>query len=57
MRKVSRNDVIKLNCLIVRCAEDVVFFRDDHPWIGRFIAKNRHYRVESHSQKIKLRGQ
>jgi Protein of unknown function (DUF4238) len=53
MRKVTRNDITKLNCLIVRCAEDVVFFRDDHPWIVRFIAKNRRYRVELHSQKIK----
>jgi hypothetical protein len=32
--------------LIVRCAEDTVFYRDDSAWVQRFIAKNRHYRVE-----------
>jgi hypothetical protein len=37
----------------VRCAEDTVFYRDDHPWIQPFIAKNRYYRIEPHTQELK----
>src|SRR5206468_3893031 len=40
-RRLNRQEVMKLNCLIVRCAEDIVFYRDDHPWVQPFIAKNR----------------
>jgi hypothetical protein len=52
-RHISRQEVINLNCLIVRCAEDMVFYRDDHPWILPFIAKNRHYRVVPHTHKLR----
>lgn len=31
MHNISRQEVVKLNCLIVRCAEATVFYRDDHP--------------------------
>jgi hypothetical protein len=51
-RRVSCQEVINLNCLIVRCAEDMVFYRDDHPWILPFIAKNRHYRIEPHTHEL-----
>jgi hypothetical protein len=50
---ISRQELVKLNCLIVRCAEDTVFYRDDHPWIQPFIAKNRYYRIEPHTQELK----
>jgi hypothetical protein len=52
-RRVSRQEVMNLNCLIVRCAEDMVFYRDDHPWILPFIAKNRHYRIEPHTHELR----
>jgi hypothetical protein len=45
-RKISHKEAVEINRLIVRCAEDIVFYRDDSPWVQRFIAKNRHYRVE-----------
>ncbi len=51
-RKVGRNELIKLNCLIVRCAEDSVFYRDDHSWVRPFVTKNRHYHVEAHTQRL-----
>ncbi len=51
-RNVSRQELVKLNCLIVRCAEDTVFYRDDHPWVQPFIAKNRHYRIEPHTHEL-----
>jgi Protein of unknown function (DUF4238) len=51
-RNVNRQQLVKLNCLIVRCAEDTVFYRDDHPWVQPFIAKNRHYLIEPHTHEI-----
>ena len=51
-RKVGRKELVKLNRLIVRCAEDSVFFRDDHPWVRPFVTKNRHYRIEPQTHKL-----
>ncbi len=51
-RKVNRQEVMKINRLIVRCAEDIVFYRDDYPWVQPFIAKNRYYRVEAITREI-----
>ncbi len=45
-RSISQKEAVDFNRLIVRCAEDTVFYRDDSAWVHRFIAKNRHYRVE-----------
>lgn len=52
-RNISRQELVKLNCLIVRCAEETVFYRDDHSWVQPFIAKNRHYRIEPYTRKLK----
>ncbi len=52
-RKVGRKELVKLNCWIVRCAEDCVFYRDDRPWVRPFVTKNRHYRIEPHTHKLK----
>lgn len=41
-----------MNRLLVRCAEDVVFYRDEHPWVRRFIEKNRQFRVDHTVQKF-----
>ena len=51
-RKVNRQEVMKINHLIVRCAEEIVFYRDDYPWVQPFIAKNRYYRIEASTRKI-----
>jgi hypothetical protein len=52
-RKVGRKEVIRLNCLIVRCAEDSVFYRDDYPWVQPFVAKHRHYHIEPQAYRLK----
>jgi Protein of unknown function (DUF4238) len=52
-RKVNRHEVMKINRLIVQCAEEVVFYRDDHSWVQPFIAKNRYYRIEATTRKIR----
>lgn len=51
-RKVGRKELSRINCLIVRCAEDAVFYSHDRPWIQPFVTKNRHYRVELYDHKL-----
>jgi hypothetical protein len=51
-RTPRRAELVEINRLIVRSAEDVVFYRDDSAWIPSFIAKNRHYRIEAVTDRI-----
>ncbi|SEH40356.1 DUF4238 domain-containing protein [Tardiphaga sp. OK245] len=51
-RPVSRSEVMQVNRLIVRSAEDCVFYRDQHGWVAAFIEKNRAYRIESVVSRI-----
>ena len=46
-RKVHGEKVREINRQIVQCAEDLVFFRDDHQWVEKFIARNREYWIET----------
>ena len=55
-RSISQKEAVEINRLIVRCAEDTVFYRDDSAWVQRFIAKNRHYRVEPSTSKQPTRN-
>lgn len=55
-RSISQEEAVEINRLIVRCAEDTVFYRDDSAWVQRFIAKNRHYRVEPSTSKQPTRN-
>jgi hypothetical protein len=49
---LKRKDVVELNRLIVQCAEDLVFYRDDRNWIRDFVAKNKNYHVEPVTQTL-----
>ncbi len=51
-RMPPRSELVEINRLIVKCAEDVVFYRDDLEWIPDFVAKNRHYRVEVVTNRV-----
>lgn len=51
-RKLTRQAAIEINRILVRAAEDTVFFRDDQPWVARFVDKNRHFRVETENVQI-----
>ncbi|UPJ78802.1 DUF4238 domain-containing protein [Bradyrhizobium sp. 183] len=51
-RYLKRAEVLEINRLLVRCAEDMIFFRDDGDWIESFVAKNRHYRIEPVTNKL-----
>lgn len=46
IKKVTRKEVNHINTLIVRCAENLVFFRDDFDWVFQFIKKNSKYCIE-----------
>jgi hypothetical protein len=51
-RQLSRTEVLEINCLLVRCAEDLVLYRDDQEWIVDFVAKNRRYHIEAVTREI-----
>lgn len=51
-RSLEQAEVFRLNRLIVRCAEDSVFYRDHKDWIVRFVAKNGEYRIETVMTRI-----
>ena len=52
IRKLSRSEVMKINRLIVRCAETTVFFRDNYEWVSSFVKKNANYRIEMKMVKM-----
>ena len=52
LRIPQRSELLDINRLIVRSAEDMVFYSNNLPWIADFIAKNRHYRIEVVTDKV-----
>jgi len=52
-RHIGHGDVVKINTLLVRCAEGTVFYRDNPSWVQPFIRKNQHYRIETCSKKLR----
>lgn len=52
IRQLTRQEVIYINRLIVRCAETTVFFRDNYEWVPIFIRKNAGYRIEQRTQRM-----
>jgi hypothetical protein len=50
VRRIPRMELAAVNRLLVQCAEDLVFYRDDHSWVKPFIVKNASYRVETEIQ-------
>ena len=51
---LSAKGVREVNALIVRCAEDNVFYSREEAWIPPFIKKHRHDRVESGTEVIRM---
>lgn len=52
IREVKRHEVIYINRLIVRCAEDTVFFRDNYDWVSKFVKKNAKFWIEPKTHKL-----
>jgi Protein of unknown function (DUF4238) len=55
-REIGREELGALNRLLVRCAEDLVFYRDDYPWVKPFISKHAGYHVETRTQELNTEG-
>lgn len=51
-KKLTRNQVMHINRLIVRCAETMVIFKEDEPWVEAFVKKNAKFRLETNITKI-----
>jgi hypothetical protein len=51
-RRLHRKEIHGLNVLIARCAEDLIFYRDHHPWTKDLVAKHRRCRVETVTQEV-----
>jgi hypothetical protein len=49
---LKRQEVLNANRLIVQCAEDIVFYRDDHAWIDKLVEKNRYHRIEAVTSRL-----
>lgn len=54
--KPSREEVRKINSLIVRCAEQFVFFGKNYAWIPKFVERNKNFRLSSVITKIPTRN-
>ena len=52
VRHLKRAEILEINRLLVRCADDLIFFREDRNWIEGFVAKNRRYRIEPVTHKL-----
>lgn len=52
--RLSRDEVVKVNRMVVRCAEDLVFFRDHKQWVTKFVERNRGFRVEIRPKQVRL---
>jgi hypothetical protein len=51
-RTLKHHEVRNINRLLVQCAEDIIFHRDQRDWIEKFVAKNRHYRIDTVTSQI-----
>lgn len=52
IHEVSRQEIMEINRRIVRCAEDIVFFRDNHDWVSKFVEKNAKYWIEPKTVRL-----
>lgn len=49
---IKKQEAIALNRLLVRCAENEVYYRTSFPWIDDFVRHNRLYRLETISESM-----
>ncbi|MDD2764934.1 MAG: DUF4238 domain-containing protein [Opitutaceae bacterium] len=49
---LNHRDVVEINRLIVRCAETIVFYPKEQPWIAKFVKANADFRIEPKSTNI-----
>lgn len=52
MRTIGLEEAYALNRLLVQCAEDLVFYRDEMPWVRPFIAEHAAYHLETRTKEL-----
>jgi len=52
IRNLNRQKLRYINKLIVRCAENTVFYRDSYAWIPKFVRRNANFRIEPKTLRI-----
>lgn len=52
VRRPPRAEIVKINRLLVQCAESIIFFRDNHDWVERLVRANSMYRIEPHIERL-----
>jgi hypothetical protein len=50
--EIGREELLAINQLLVQCAEDLVFYRDDHPWVKPLISQYASYRIETQTEEL-----
>lgn len=53
---IKKPEAIALNRLLVRCAENEVYYRTSFPWINDFVRHNRHYQLGHITKSFGLPG-
>lgn len=56
IHKLNRQEVIYINKLIVQCAENLVFYRDNYEWVAKFVKKNAKYWIKPKTYRIPHHG-
>jgi hypothetical protein len=51
VRKIGRDEIRNINRLLVQCAEDLVFYRDDYSWVKPF-ARYAPYHIDTQAREI-----
>jgi hypothetical protein len=52
VRTLDLEAVCAVNRLIVQSAEDLVFYRDEQPWVKPFIEENRRFGIDTRTQQF-----
>jgi hypothetical protein len=52
VHRLNHAEVKALNRRIVQCAENFLFYKNEEKWVPDFIAKHRHYRIETITDKL-----
>jgi hypothetical protein len=54
LHRLTHREVKEINRRIAQCAEDIVFYQNEKEWTRGVIEKNRHYRIETITEKVRM---
>jgi Protein of unknown function (DUF4238) len=52
VRTLTRSEVRAVNRLVVQCAEDLILYSDDRPWVKPFVAKYSRYHLRTITERF-----